>query len=408
MSHPFLDSGLKGHHSTAQGKALGAIRFLSQALKGRHRPAREHLVSPIQGLGLSGFVPRALPWAIEWRPVGAGTLSLGALMMKFRHCLRGDLGWAVLFALAVLLPHSVRAQTNTNKPTLIVLSGAGGEEDFGKVFLEAAQSWKRAAERADVNLVEIGTADAKATNDLELFRATLDQEPTNTLTELWIVMLGHGTFDGREAKFNLHGPDLSASTLSNLLAGFRRPVAIINAASCSAPFIKALARKDRVIVTATRSGSEENYTRFNRYISQAIADPEADLDKDGQTSLLEAFLMASRRVTEFYKSEGRLATEHALLDDNGDGLGVQADWFRGIHAVKKAANNAALDGTRAHQWHLVRSKEDQKLTPEQRQKRDALELEIGKLRDQKSKMNEDEYYKQLEALLTKLGEIELH
>ena len=258
-----------------------------------------------------------------------------------------------------------------------------------------------------MNFVEIGTTNSAATNDLELFRAALDKELTNTLTELWIVMLGHGTFDGREAKFNLHGPDLSASTLSNLLAGFRRPVAIINAASCSAPFIKALARKDRVIVTATRSGSEENYTRFNRYISQAIADPEADLDKDGQTSLLEAFLMASRRVTEFYKSEGRLATEHALLDDNGDGFGVQADWFRGIHAVKKAANNAALDGTRAHQWHLVRSKEDQKLTPEQRQKRDALELEIGKLRDQKAKMNEDEYYKQLEVLLTKLGEIEL-
>ncbi len=309
--------------------------------------------------------------------------------------------------LAFALPESARAQTNIPKPTLIVLSGAAGEEDFGKVFLEAAQSWKKAAEKADVNLVEIGTTNPVATNDLELFRAALANEPTNTLAELWIVMLGHGTFDGREAKFNLHGPDLSASTLSNLLAGFHRPVAIINAASCSAPFIKALARKDRVVVTATRSGAEENYTRFNRYISQAIADPEADLDKDGQTSLLEAFLMASRRVVEFYKSEGRLATEHALLDDNGDGLGVQADWFRGIHAVKKAANNAALDGTRAHQWHLVRSQEDQKLTPEQRQKRDALEVEIGKLREQKAAMSEDDYYKQLEALLTKLGEIEL-
>ncbi len=313
----------------------------------------------------------------------------------------------VALLLTFALPESARAQTNATKPTLIVLSGAAGEEDFGKVFLEAAQSWKTAAQKANMNLVEIGTINPAATNDLELFRAALAKEPTNTLAELWIVMLGHGTFDGREAKFNLHGPDLSASTLSNLLAGFHRPVAIINAASCSAPFIKSLARKDRVVVTATRSGAEENYTRFNRSISQAIADPEADLDKDGQTSLLEAFLMASRRVVEFYKSEGRLATEHALLDDNGDGLGVQADWFRGIHAVKKAANNAALDGTRAHQWHLVRSQEDQKLTPEQRQKRDALELEIGKLREQKPKLNEDDYYKQLEALLTRLSEIEL-
>jgi hypothetical protein len=311
----------------------------------------------------------------------------------------------IVIAWVALAMLATAAAAETNKPTLIVISGAAGEEDFGKVFAESAQAWKRASETAGVNLIEIGTA--SATNDLELFRAALAKEPTNSLAELWIVLLGHGTFDGREARFNLHGPDLSASTLSNLLFGFRRPIAIINAAPSSAPFIKALARKERVIVTATRSGAEENYTRFNRYISQAIADPEADLDKDGQTSLLEAFLMASRRVAEFYKSEGRLATEHALLDDNGDGFGVQADWFRGIHAVKKAANNAQLDGTRAHQWHLVRSKEDQKLTPEQRQKRDALELEIGQLRAQKATMNEDAYYKRLETLLTKLAEIEL-
>jgi hypothetical protein len=287
------------------------------------------------------------------------------------------------------------------------MAGAAGEDEFGKVFVEAAQSWRRAAEKAEVNLVEIGITNAAATNDLALFHAALAKEPKETSTELWIVLLGHGTFDGREAKFNLHGPDLSASALSNTLAAFHRPVAIINAASSSSPFIKALSGKNRVIVTATRSGAEENYARFNKFISQAIADPEADLDKDGQTSLLEAFLMASRRVTEFYKSEGRLATEHALLDDNGDGLGTPADWFRGIHAVKKAANNAPLDGMRAHQWHLVRSKEDQRLSPEQRKKRDDLELEIGRLRDQKTLMSEDEYYRQLEELLTKLGEIEL-
>jgi hypothetical protein len=123
--------------------------------------------------------------------------------------------------------------------------------------------------------------------------------------------------------------------------------------------------------------------------------------------LLEAFLMASRRVAEFYKSEGRLASEHALLDDNGDGLGTPADWFRGIHAVKKSANNAPLDGMRAHQWHLVRSKEDQRLSPEQRKKRDELELQIGKLREQKTSLDENEYYQQLEALLTQLAEIEL-
>jgi hypothetical protein len=315
----------------------------------------------------------------------------------------------VFIALAGLLSVSFRptclAETNAAKPTVIVAAGAPGEEGFGKVFVDAAEAWRSAAEKAGVNFVGIGITNAAATNDLELFKAALANQTNTTNAELWIVLLGHGTFDGKEARFNMHGPDLSASMLSNALAGFQRPIAIINAASASSPFMKALSGKDRVVLTATRAGAEENYTRFNKFISQSIADPEADLDKDGQTSLLEAFLMASRRVVEFYKSEGRLATEHALLDDNGDGLGTPADWFRGIHAVKKAANNAPLDGMRAHQWHLVRSKEDQKLSAEQRKRRDELELEIAKLREQKSTLKEDEYYNRLEKLLTELGQI---
>ena len=297
------------------------------------------------------------------------------------------------------------AETNSPRPTVIVIAGAAGEEEFGKVFIESAGLWQRAAQKAHVNFEGIGLTNSAATNDLEIFQAALAREPRESAMELWIVLLGHGTFDGKEARFNLHGPDLSASALSNALSSFQRPVAIIDASPSSAPFIKALSRTNRVIVTATRSGAEENYTRFGKFISQAIGDPEADLDKDGQTSLLEAFLMASRRVAEFYKSEGRLATEHALLDDNGDGLGTPADWFRGIHAVKKAANNAPLDGMRAHQWHLVRSTADQKLTPEQRARRDALELEIAKLREQKGTMKEEDYYGQLEALLTRLADI---
>jgi hypothetical protein len=303
------------------------------------------------------------------------------------------------------LPLAYSAETNIVKPTVIAVAGAPGEEGFGKVFVEAAEAWRNAAEKGGANFVGIGMTNAAATNDLELFKSALANETNTTNAELWIVLLGHGTFDGKEARFNMHGPDLSALMLSNALASFHRPIAIINAASASSPFMKALSGKDRVVVTATRAGAEENYTRFSKFISQSMADPEADLDKDGQTSLLEAFLMASRRVAEFYKSEGRLATEHALLDDNGDGLGTPADWFRGIHAVKKAANNAPLDGMRAHQWHLVRSKEDQKLSAEQRKRRDELELEIAKLREQKSTLDENDYYNRLEKLLTELGQI---
>src|SRR4029078_12500696 len=101
-----------------------------------------------------------------------------------------------------------------------------------------------------------------------------------------------------------------------------------------------------MVVTATRSSSEVNFTRFGDYFSASVNDPTADLDKDGQTSLLEAFLAASSRTQEFYKQNGRLMTEHAILDDNGDGLGIGADFFKGLRASRSARSGAALDGAR--------------------------------------------------------------
>jgi len=121
--------------------------------------------------------------------------------------------------------------------------------------------------------------------------------------------------------------------------------------------------------------------------------------------LLEAFLLASRRVVEFYNTEGRLATEHALVDDNGDGLGTPADWFRGIRAVKKAKEGASADGLRTHQFHLVRSPQEQKLSAAVRAKRDELERAIERLRDAKVQMKEDDYYRQLEKLFLELARL---
>ena len=160
-----------------------------------------------------------------------------------------------------------------------------------------------------------------------------------------------------------------------------------------------------MVITATRSGYEQNFARFGGFISKAISDPQADLDKDGQTSLLEAYLIASRQLAEFYKAEGRLATEHPLLDDNADGLGTPADWFRGIRAVKRARDGAALDGLRAHQFHLVRSGAEQKIAPEIRKRRDAIELQIARLRDSKASLPEDEYYSLLEPLVLELARL---
>jgi len=287
--------------------------------------------------------------------------------------------------------------------TVVAVVGAGGEEEFGKQFAQWAEHWEKAAKTGEAEFFAVGVEPGETTNDVSRLQETLaklspEGEP------LWLVLLGHGTFDGKEAKFNLRGPDFSASELAKWLQPFTRPLVVINTASSSAPFLNTLSRSNRVIISATRSGHEQNFARLGKYLSEAIGSAQADLDKDGQTSLLEAFVSAARQTADFYKDEGRLATEHALLDDNGDGFGTQADWFRGVRAVKKP-EKGGLDGLRAHQLHLVRNDQEKKLAPQVRLRRDEIELAVSKLREAKATMKEDEYYKQLEPLLVEMARL---
>lgn len=241
--------------------------------------------------------------------------------------------------------------------------------------------------------------------DRDRLRAVL-AEQTNPSTEaLWLVLIGHGTYDGRTAKFNLRGPDLAAEDLAAWLKPLARPISVIDTTCASSPFLKALSSPGRVVVTATKSGFEQSITRFGQFLAESFTDPNADLDKDGQTSLLEAFLSASSKVRGFYSASGRLATEHALLDDNADGLGTPADWFRGIRPTKKASDNASLDGYRAHQLHLLCSPQEAGLSADLRAQRDRLELDVMTLRDSRASLTDEQYYAKLESLLRTIAQI---
>ena len=313
-------------------------------------------------------------------------------------------GLWISIACLVLFNLPARASSPpSNSITVILVVGAPGEEEFGSNFVRQASLWQESCAQAGCRPVTLGLENPGQTNDYELLKQTLAAEPKDGPETLWLVLIGHGTFDGKEARFNLRGPDASATELALWLQPFHRPLAVINTASSSAPFLNKLSATNRVIITATRSGFEQNYTRFGQYLAEAITDPQSDLDKDGQVSLLEAFLIASRRTAEFYKVEGRLATEHALLDDNADGLGTPADWFTGLRATKKARDNASLDGMLARQFHLVPSEADRKLTPDQRARRDAFEHAIFLLREKKGRLPEEEYYRELEKLLLELA-----
>jgi hypothetical protein len=308
-------------------------------------------------------------------------------------------GLAIFLLMLAPLAHA----TLSDSSTVLIVVGAPGEAEYASNFTHQATLWQNACTQGECRHITIGLEPVGQTNDYALLKQTLESEPKEGAAQFWLVLIGHGTFDGKEARFNLRGPDVTASDLALWLKPFHRPLAIIDTASCSAPFLNKLSGSNRVIISATRTGNERNFTRFGQYFAEALANPEADLDKDGQVSLLEAFLTASRQAAEFYKIEGRLVTEHALLDDNGDGLGTQADWFTGLRATKKAKDNASPDGFLARQFHLVSSPDEQKLTPDQRARRDGLEREVFLLREKKAGMNEDEYYRRLEKLLLELA-----
>ncbi len=320
-----------------------------------------------------------------------------------------------IYALVLVACPALAVQrADAQRQMVMVVVGAPGTAEYAEQFTEWAGLWEKTCRKGGAAYRVVGLDESGTVSDREILEQTLTEHATEHTTghaigqafsALWIVLIGHGTYDGRTAKFNLRGPDVSADDLAQWLKPMQKPVAVINTASSSAPFLMKLSGPRRIVITATKSGFEQNLTRLGQYLAGAMGDPTADLDKDGQTSLLEAFLSASHRVDAFYGAAGRLVTEHALLDDNGDSLGTPAAWFRGIRPIKNAAENASLDGYRAHQFHLVPSATESRMSADLRAQRDRLELEVMRLRDTRDDLSEADYFVQLETLLCEIARV---
>ena len=312
----------------------------------------------------------------------------------------------LLFALVSASATAAQESEARHAAELVLVVGASGTPEYREAFGAWAERWEQASMAGAAETRRIGPgATASDQTDRTRLQSLIASLERGGSRPLWLVFLGHGTYDRVQAKFNLRGPDLAASELAGWLEPIERPTAIVLCAASSGAFVGELSRPGRVVVTATRSGNEYSYSRFGAHLSAAVLDPAADLDKDQQVSLLEAFLFASSRVTEFYEGEARLATEHALIDDNGDGLGTPASWFRGVRSTRRPEAGRLADGVYAHQRHLVPSARDRAIPASARRERDELELSIEELRARKEELSEVAYYAALEELMLRLARL---
>ena len=214
---------------------------------------------------------------------------------------------------------------------------------------------------------------------------------------VFVVLIGHGTFDGKIAKFNLPGPDMTPADFAPLLTSLAaKHVVFVDTASSSGPFLEELAGPGRTIVTATRTGAERFATLFGGYFVDALFSDAADADKNKRISVLEAFDAAKLGVARAYEQEGIMLTEHPLLDDSGEGKGVADPKADG--KVGRVAAILSLGTPQSAEAMPV----DPKLRGLYEERRD-LERRVEGLKLMKSGMEPSRYASELEKLLTELA-----
>jgi len=282
-----------------------------------------------------------------------------------------------LLAIAVCAAHPVFAATY-----ILTVAGLGGEPDYEQRFTMLATDTDkvlRAGGQTDRVVETLKGADAtKAKVEASLNRIASQAKPADAFV---LMMIGHGTFDGTEYKFNLPGPDISGTELAGLMnkipAGRQL---VVDMTSSSGGAVSAFKKDNRVVITATKSGMEKNATVFARYWVEALRDPSADVDKNETISALEAFQYAEKKTAQFYSEQKRLATEHPQVDDQQRASAFPLLKFGSASAVV----------TDPAKRELIAKKED-------------IENKIDALKYQKSLLAPDDYRKQLQALLLDLA-----
>lgn len=245
-----------------------------------------------------------------------------------------------------------------------------------------------------------GVAARSTADNIRAQVATLAAQVTPE-DQVLVVLFGHGNFNGTEAFLNIPRRDLGASDYAGLMSTLRAALVVfVNTSSSSGPFVEALSGPGRIVVTATRSGGERTETVFPRFLVEALQTPAtADLDKNGDLSVLEWFRYASEQTERWYESSGHLATEHALLEDTGDAEGAMLGELDNV----PEGNLAAVTYLRSRAATFAA--EVTAGTAAQAEEKATLERAIVDLKSRKTTLDEDAYYAELETLFIRLARL---
>ena len=314
----------------------------------------------------------------------------------------------LLFALAMLFASVVAAQERH----AVLVGGLGGSAVHSSAFqsylLESRRALVETFGFSPSDVTVLAEPDAQGLDpDAEVATAENIRARFAELTEeveaddqVYVFLFGHGSFDGEQAYLNIPRRDLSGDDYAALVdsLGAAR-VVFVNTASASGPFVETLSAPGRIVITATRTGTQRNETVFPQFFVEALtAGSAADLDKDGGLSVRELFAYASEKTAQSYEETGHLATEHALLEDTGDGeghtLGDLEEAGEGAFADvtylrPRARPVAAAGGEATEQWR----------------EREAVERAIAELKSRKAQLEEDAYYAELETLFVRLARL---
>ncbi len=289
---------------------------------------------------------------------------------------------------------------------LLILCGIGGTPEYQQKFTEwgarlqkVGSTWYGVTPERFILLTETPDGQNQSAT-LSQVEEVLEQWKTMATEEdeLVVILIGHGSFVRGESKFLLPGPDLLVDRLKELLDGFpAKTQIIVNASSSSAGFINTLSAPGRILCTATKSADENNATEWMDFFLQGFEQGQADANYDQRITLLEACRQASEQTESWYRGKGLLATEHALLDDNGDRRGERLAPSR--DPAEKPADETSFDGKCAAQIVLFDKSFPPGASPEWIEAYLAILREIESLKENKKNLSEDEYYRTLETLL---------